>query len=218
MKNACLNKQLNNFHTDGYVKIENVFSKNALNKISNKYQKTIEKYKKESRVDSCNSLDWAMIRDEDIEYLVGKEIINIIKRISSLFLNLEENQFSLDLRIFNKPSKACQTPLHQDKAYEPQSTQRRINFWVPLDSIHSENGALYYIKGSHLNGIVDHQYNYINNVKYLRVDNIDIDNKNVIYMKQGDIVVHNDLVLHGAESNRTNIDRPTIVFIAKYQG
>lgn len=41
------------------------------------------------------------------------------------------------------------TPFHQDLPYMPLSGTQIIRFWVPLDSVGLDNGAVQYLKGSH---------------------------------------------------------------------
>ncbi|MBA3742631.1 phytanoyl-CoA dioxygenase family protein [Sporichthya sp.] len=57
--------------------------------------------------------------------------------------------FYLD-QIFAREKGATKvTPFHQDLPYMPLSGTQIIRFWVPLDSVDVDNGAVQYLKGSH---------------------------------------------------------------------
>lgn len=55
---------------------------------------------------------------------------------------------------FNKPARiGSGVPYHQDNAYFCQTPPDMLTLWIAIDQVTVENGAVYFIKGSHKLGM-----------------------------------------------------------------
>lgn len=62
----------------------------------------------------------------------------------------------LNNQYFCKPPNYKMTSAHQDNAYF-ESDEDVYTFWIPLQSVDLINSCMFYVKGSHLNGLVEHK-------------------------------------------------------------
>jgi len=71
----------------------------------------------------------------------------------------QDTAFDFDMLIYKDPHTATETPWHQDEAYWPSgmSDKRAITVWCALDEATVDNGAMWYIKGSHQGRLREHQ-------------------------------------------------------------
>lgn len=114
---------------------------------------------------------------------------------------------------FAKPPKiGLSTKPHQDNAYFCFTPPEVITFWFPVDKSDQSNGGLYYLLNSDIEGNIKHQalgnlgasmcieeniFNELSN-KYKKV---------YIDLSPGDCVIHNPLIVHGSESNKSEYER-----------
>ena len=62
-----------------------------------------------------------------------------------------DTAFDFDMLIWKDPYTETATPWHQDEAYWPSgmTDKRAITVWTALDEAKAENGAMWYVAGSH---------------------------------------------------------------------
>jgi Phytanoyl-CoA dioxygenase (PhyH)/Family of unknown function (DUF5522) len=66
----------------------------------------------------------------------------------------DDMAFDFDMIITKWPNSATETPWHQDAAYWPSgglTDSRSLSVWCALDDATEDNGALWFLKGSHKN-------------------------------------------------------------------
>lgn len=196
-----------NFKRDGYTILRNVFNKNELNFIIKNINSSIKKQIKlkkdinlsKGKVNTFHALK----RNEKLLKFSKKNILPIADQL------LKKKTKIKSLEYFAKPAKVgLESPPHQDNFYWCLQRPDGLNFWVALDKASKINGSLYYYKGSHKLGLVDHKNSYIagssQTVSYLPNKNF---KKNYVELNPGDVVMHHLLVVHGSNSNTSNFSR-----------
>jgi ectoine hydroxylase-related dioxygenase (phytanoyl-CoA dioxygenase family) len=116
--------------------------------------------------------------------------------------------------LVSPPGLACGTPWHQDEASSRlgrlglQLGFRRpdtsLTFWIPLQHVSADNGALRYLPGSHRAGLLRHErtdsgQNFL--------PNIDTGSSVTVELNAGQCVVHQGEVIHGANPNPSSAAR-----------
>jgi hypothetical protein len=124
------------------------------------------------------------------------------------------------------PHISKMTRPHQDNAYfkeGPHNDVRALSFWIPLDDIDEENGALYYDTGrSHLGFTQEHER--FSELTTFRVrcgvpgqslclkHHIEMYDKPML-VKRGDVCVHHSNLIHRAGRNTSDRARRAIVIV-----
>ncbi len=130
--------------------------------------------------------------------------------ISASLLNSKYINFWEDTVFVKTPQTGQRTTFHQDWSYFQISGEKCCVIWVPLDTVTKENGAMEYIKGSHLwdktyapNLLISQTvdptspYEKMPDVEANR-EKFDIVSFDV---EPGDIIVHHIKTVHGSGAN-----------------
>jgi len=107
---------------------------------------------------------------------------------------------------FNKPpGTEHTTPPHQDNQYFNLTPPQVLTMWLALDRVDEENGALRYVKGSHLRGRRPHGLSSVLGFSQGIVDygRDDAEAECLVTMTPGDLVVHHGETIHRADPNRS---------------
>jgi len=139
-------------------------------------------------------------------------------QIAAELLDSKYINFWEDTVFVKTPQTAQRTTFHQDWAYFQISGEKCCIFWIPLDDVTRENGAMEYIRGSHLwdkvyapNLLVTQSidptspYEKLPDIEKYR-EKYDIISFDV---KPGDVIVHHVKTVHGSGGNKskTNMRR-----------
>lgn len=112
-----------------------------------------------------------------------------------------------NLQYFNKPpSKNQPTPPHQDGYYFMLEPCEALTFWLALDPADEENGCVRYVKGSHQRGMREHGRTKVLGFSQGIVDfplSVDRASEVAIHAQPGDLLAHDALTIHRADSNRS---------------
>ena len=106
-----------------------------------------------------------------------------------------------NIQYFNKvPGKNQPTPPHQDGFYFMIKPQQAVTMWLSLDYADESNGAVRYVKGSHLAPMRPHQTTATLGFSQGIADWSEVDVKSETQMtaKPGDILVHHSMTIHSA--------------------
>ena len=117
-----------------------------------------------------------------------------------------------DSVLVKEPGTAEPTAFHQDLGYFHVEGEQICTFWVPLDPVTVENGAVVYVRGSHRDGRVYQPNLFVSRLPIpgTRGDEVpdvgarpqDFDLVSFA-MEPGDVAVHHARTLHGAPGNRS---------------
>ncbi len=96
---------------------------------------------------------------------------------------------------------------HQDASYWPLSPSKAVTVWLAIDDADVENACMRFLAGSHHFGHLTYrpsdssEHNVLNQT----IDNVEQYGTPVdVELKAGEVSMHNDLLLHGSEANRSN--------------
>lgn len=129
-------------------------------------------------------------------------LLNIatLPAVSSIVTHLLEEP-----RLYKKTPLRIDVPLetkemafwHQDHFYV-QGNSSELTIWIPLQDTLAHHGALSVMKGSHLNGAIDHSHPV--GKKTIPVGIFDVP-VNIIEMREGDILVFDSFLVHSSNLN-----------------
>ena len=125
-----------------------------------------------------------------------------------------------DSVLVKEPGSGESTVLHQDLGYFHLEGDRICTIWVPLDPVDAENGAVAYLRGSHLTGLV-HQPNWfvtddpLPNATGEPLPVVREDDPRFVQFdaQPGDLIVHHAATLHRAGPNRSTSRRRRAVSV-----
>lgn len=144
-------------------------------------------------------------------YLCSK----IIRKSSTEKHEILNNQY------FCKPPNYKMTSAHQDNAYF-ESKSKIYTFWMPLQDVDLLNSCMFYVPGSHSNGLVKHDPIGTNTrvrtgTKGVSLYSSYYKNKDFVKvpMKLGEILVHDKDCMHFSSPNLSDDYRIAITCILK---
>ncbi len=190
--------QLKAYNQDGYVVPDLRVSEDVLEDIRARFARMIEK--KPEYADMCPTL-----LDHDMGfagYCRQPEILDMVEQVLGPDFALWNTSF------FAKPARVgSTTPWHQDGEYWPIRPLATCTVWLALDDSTPENGCLRVIKGSHKD--TDLKKHRINNAPGLALNRQLLDSEFDeseavdIVLEAGQMSLHDVLLLHGSEPNRS---------------
>lgn len=127
----------------------------------------------------------------------------------------------LNNQYFCKPGHYKETSAHQDNAYF-ESQDEVFTFWIPLQDVDIFNSCMFYVPGSHLNGLVEHKVIGTNvrtrtGKKGFSLYSDFYRNKDFVSvpLPAGNILVHDKDCMHFSSPNLTDDYRIAITAIIK---
>lgn len=126
-------------------------------------------------------------------------------------------EFAGDHTIFKPVRRGGVTPWHQDEAFrEPGFEYDEISIWIAMTDSTVENGAMQYIPGSHLLGVLPHRlYGGSKDANTIECfAGFDASIAAVRPIRAGAMIIHQGRTVHGAAANTTNM--PRLAYILQY--
>ena len=211
-----LKKLKREYEKKGFVVYKNLISKRNLNEMNKSLGVFTKKYKAKTRknmnltnkkINSIHNMeDWIWIK----KLRKDKTIIEIIKTL------IKERAKNFGSEFFAKPARhGLKSPIHQDNFYwslSPLNKNKGLTIWISLNKSDKRNGGVFYFKGSHKIGLLNHVPSHapgssqtVKNLKMLK-------RFRKVYPKlnPGDCLIHNTMVAHGSEPNKSNSPRKGI--------
>ena len=123
-----------------------------------------------------------------------------------------------DNTVFKPRRLGGPTAWHQDEAYNnPLRYQRQVTIWIAMFDTTPENGAMAFIPGSHLLGVLPHRLqggaSYANSIECYR--GFDPMDAKVCPIPAGGMTIHLGCTIHGASGNTSDGDRLGYILIYK---
>ena len=121
--------------------------------------------------------------------------------------------------IFKPAQHGAAPPWHQDQAYhDPTTSQRGVNFWLPLDDATIDSGCLHFVPGSHKFDVLPHHP--IDNdprIHGLEVDEPERWDRQAVAcpIPAGGATLHASYMLHSAKANSSS--RPRRAYILTFR-
>ncbi|MEM7620127.1 MAG: phytanoyl-CoA dioxygenase family protein [Pseudomonadota bacterium] len=130
--------------------------------------------------------------------------------IAAALLNSEEVNFFGDQVFIKEPGTKERTAFHQDATYFHIEGDQCCVLWIPVDPVTIENGAMMYVRKSHLDGILYQPNVFISQTPLPGSEgNIlpdiegHLEDYDIVHfdVEPGDILVHNYKTVHGTGGN-----------------
>lgn len=154
------------------------------------------------------------------DYLPGFSELKNSPNVKSFIDNLYPFPSKCDFNssFFAKPAyNGLATKPHQDNAFFCMTPSDVATFWMPVDPSTLENGSLYYYLGSDRLGNLVHEPEGNLGASMCisdRILDMELNHCKKIYIETmpGDCIVHNSLIVHGSDSNRSQFSRRAFNF------
>jgi ectoine hydroxylase-related dioxygenase (phytanoyl-CoA dioxygenase family) len=118
---------------------------------------------------------------------------------------------------FNKPARVGSgVPPHQDNAYFCQTPPDMLTVWIAVDAATLENGPIYYIRGTHKLGTLEHRPSGVKGNSMGLAAPFDNSDPFVGTLEAGDALIHHSQTIHYSAPNRT--DQPRCGLLIVYRG
>jgi hypothetical protein len=126
-------------------------------------------------------------------------------------------EFAGDHAIFKPSHRGHPTPWHQDEAFrEPGFDYNELSIWIAMTESTHENGAMAYIPGSHLLGLLPHRLHggakEANTIECY--EGFDPQSAAVRPIPAGAMIIHHGRTVHGSFGNKTASSR--LAYILQY--
>lgn len=197
------------FNRDGFVRIQAFMSAREMDDLeenTNRFirdvapglPKTVSMYSDVNNPASLKQIEFLEDYDPFFATLAQKSKIQGLAEAL-----LDEEVVSKSVQYFSKPPQfSSPTPPHQDGYYFCLKPNVAATVWIAFDDIDEENGAILYVPGSHLKGVIDHQASYVLGFSQgIGDDSAEYGSSVVCNVKRGDCLVHHSLMIHSAGAN-----------------
>ena len=197
------------FRENGFIKIKNLFSENAIFTLNNEIPKIIAKEFKNNKTKNSRflSLDMTWLDNELIKRFV---LCPKIAKVVSELLDVPRVRLYHDNILIKRPGCA-RTPWHHDIHHFPLETEDIITAWIPAQAISESMGPLTFAKPLDA-------YKLSENIKFNKFnDSYDKEITKIFKNKKiqtesssfdiGEVSFHHNLCFHSAGSNYTCKDR-----------
>lgn len=209
------------FSEQGYVVLNNVFTKEEVEKNRKACAKLINLAEKNPSDIFCNyymphrtdqgALYDVYQRDPAIRNIIQSP--KLIERLQDIYARefyLFENSI-----VYKPRGKDNEVPWHQDYMYMTNDPDKVI-VWAPVDDVSEENGCMYVIPGSHKYGAKEY---YVaqgeTHAKRTRVTQEELESAIPVPMKAGDVLVFHQFLLHSSKKVDSTLPRRSIRFAIK---
>ena len=161
----------------------------------------------------------------------GKSVRNLWRMdlYDDYFLSMSREPFMVDLvstlvhgeavlmhaETFNKPARVgSAVPCHQDNGYFNLVPPDALTVWIALDAATVENGAIYYLPGSH-HKLLGHKPSGVKGNSYGLADPPDPDPSREFCgtLAPGDALIHHCQTIHRSEPNQSDRPRAALLFV-----
>lgn len=137
---------------------------------------------------------------------------SILPKLCAQLMETDYLNFWEDTTFVKAPNTVQRTVFHQDYAYFQIRGSKCCIVWIPLDPVSQKNGAMQYIRGSHLWNKTYAPNLFITQTPMLDAEHPklpDIENNLGQYdivtipANPGDVIIHNVMTVHGSGGNRS---------------
>jgi phytanoyl-CoA hydroxylase len=125
----------------------------------------------------------------------------------------------LGVETFNKPARVGSgVPPHQDNAYFCQSPPDALTIWIAIDAATEANGPIFYLKGSHRDGVHPHRASGVagNSMGLAKMPAHEDGDVFRGTLEPGDALIHHCQTIHWSAANKT--DHPRCGLLMVFRG
>ena len=214
---------VDDYRRDGVVRIREFFPTALVNEIRDELDRYIREDLDSKPTDARTvESDGKTIRNlwrlEQHNHFFGKlgkepELLELIGKL------VNGKAMLTGVETFNKPALVGSgVPYHQDNAYFCQTPPDMLTVWVAIDPVTVENGAVYFIKGSHQQGVLPTKPSGVtgNSIGLAEEPSISKADQFCATLQPGDATIHHCDVIHHSDPNTTS--NPRLGLLLVYRG
>ena len=217
--------QRKEYFEDGGVKVDNVLSKEWLEKS----QKAIKGFIEQSRSFKESNSIFDLQKDHSKENPKLRRVSSPCDHNSDLWDllvkgpigDVAEDILGPNVRFyqsklnFKNPKGGTEVKWHQDKPYFPHTNDSVITIGVYLEDCDDSQGPLEIIKKSHHDEVYNHYENgrWIGNISNKDLSKINIEKRKILKGSAGSITIHNYRTVHGSKPNNSELPRPLMLYV-----
>jgi len=217
--------QRKEYFEDGGVKVDNVLSKEWLEKS----QKAIKGFIEQSRSFKESNSIFDLQKDHSKENPKLRRVSSPCDHNSDLWDllvkgpigDVAEDILGPNVRFyqsklnFKNPKGGTEVKWHQDKPYFPHTNDSVITIGVYLEDCDDSQGPLEIIKKSHHDEVYNHYENgrWIGNISNKDLNKINIEKRKILKGSAGSITIHNYRTVHGSKPNNSELPRPLMLYV-----
>lgn len=210
------------FNERGYLIIEKFFSPEKIAEIDRELQRFIRQidpaqsagrvvYEPNTEGKIRNLFEMEKQDEYFSDLAAGPELITLAATI------FDDEPVSMGVELFGKPARVgSEVPHHQDNAYFNLVPDQALTIWIALADATPDNGCVRYIEGSHKLGNLPHRASGVKG-NSMRLTEMPADAGPEVcgVVRRGGALVHHCNTIHRSEPNRSNLDRPGLLFVFK---
>lgn len=219
-------EQIDTYHSDGYVKVESLFSPDEVTALSGDMVRIIEEWGEQTigwkgpwrdryLADEERQNTKAVFLHNPQHYsgVWGRVIFH--EKMLSCVTDLVGNSVQWHHTVLHAkpPQRGTPFPMHQDYPFYPHNGTAYVDCLLHLDDAPIDSGALQVVKGSHEKGPLEHVLGP-DTAPHLPPDIYHPDKVETVTIpaKAGDIIFFNYLTIHWSDCNRTDEWRKAVRF------
>ncbi len=120
------------------------------------------------------------------------------------------------IETFNKPARiGSGVPYHQDNAYFCRTPPDMLTVWIAIDAVTEANGPVYFVKGSHKNGVLPTKPSGVrgNSIGMAEPSSVPLSEQYCGLLAPGDATIHHCNTIHHSAPNTTEHSRLGLLFV-----
>jgi ectoine hydroxylase-related dioxygenase (phytanoyl-CoA dioxygenase family) len=120
------------------------------------------------------------------------------------------------IETFNKPARiGSGVPYHQDNAYFCRTPPDMLTVWIAIDPVTHANGPVYFVKGSHLQGVLPTKPSGVrgNSIGMAEPSSVPLSEQYCGLLAPGDATIHHCNTIHHSAPNTTEHSRLGLLFV-----
>lgn len=117
---------------------------------------------------------------------------------------------------FNKPARVgSAVPYHQDNAYFCVEPPDMFTLWIAIDAVTEANGPIYFVKGSHREGVLPTRPSGVagNSIGLAEPPDVPLAGQFRATLEPGDATIHHCNTIHHSGPNTTSQPRLGLLFV-----
>lgn len=204
---STTNQTRNDYFMNSGDKIAFFFEEGALDKEGNLQVEKQKSVNKVAHALHCQDPAFARITQSDKIKAITKAV------------NYKDPVICQSMYIFKQPKIGGVVNPHQDSTFMNTTPKRLMGLWIPLEDALQDNGCLWFIPGSHKNGVDNERYmvrNFENDDSQVTftADCPEYDNSKFVCgeMKAGSLALIHGEVVHKSEPNKSSRSRHAYTF------
>jgi phytanoyl-CoA hydroxylase len=218
-----ISSNIEDYQAKGYSEFKQFLTSSTVQTLNDEIDKIVQTPLSETMFDESGS---GLVKQIQYLYNYGKvfeDVIDLLRPMACELTGYKQLNV-INMQLFEKhPDISKPTRSHQDNAYFKVSPPAAITFWIALDDIDDENGALYYAPYTHLTPTRRHQRYHRDTTFRMRsgVPGLSLCLKEhpeetdlLMQVKAGDVLAHHCNLVHRAGQNKSENRRRRAIGVA----